>query len=79
MMQAAEEFFADLEKTSEHVSGPPLTDGGGDVDGLGDGRGTTAPTCDPGGEDCRGTGERTEGAVDGLRWVGMWAGLFTTF
>ena len=28
MMQAAEEFFADLEEPSEHVSGPPLTDGG---------------------------------------------------
>jgi hypothetical protein len=39
MMQAAEEFFADIEETSEHVSGPPLTDGGGDVDGLAAGRG----------------------------------------
>jgi hypothetical protein len=27
-MEAAEEFFADLEEPSEHVSGPPLTDGG---------------------------------------------------
>jgi hypothetical protein len=66
-MEAAEEFFANIEEPSEHVSGPPLTDGGGDVDGLAAGRGTTAPTCDPGGEDWRRTGEWTEGAVDGLR------------
>jgi hypothetical protein len=78
-MEAAEEFFANIEEPSEHVSGPPLTDGGGDVDGLAAGRGTTAPTCDPGGEDWRRTGERTEGAVDGLRWVVMRAGLPTTF
>jgi hypothetical protein len=27
-MEAAEEFFADIEEPSEHVSGPPPTDGG---------------------------------------------------
>jgi hypothetical protein len=78
MMQAAEEFFADLEETSEHVSGPPLTDGGVTwmalpTEGARQRRRVIRA------EDCLGTGEWTEGAVDGLRWVGMRAGLLTTF